>query len=152
MGAVEPLDEPAGWDELGCHPDRPVAHLSVGNPHSVVGVDDVGAVDLLALGSHGAARQPRDRRARARAERDHDARPRTRRRHHRGVRHRRRAPRRSPPLQWGLVPASLPEIVVHMDGGSAKVAVDRHDRSDVTLTGPATYVGTIEIEIETDIT
>ena len=28
--------------------DRPVAHLSLGNPHSVVGVDDVAAVDLLA--------------------------------------------------------------------------------------------------------
>ena len=51
MGAVEPLGEPSGWNELGCHPDRPVAHLSVGNPHSVVGVDEVGAVDLVHLGS-----------------------------------------------------------------------------------------------------
>ncbi len=102
MGAVEPLDEPAGWDELGCHPDRPVAHLSVGNPHSVVGVDEVDAVDLRPSRIAGAAHQPRDRRARPRAERDHDARPRARRRHHRGLRHGRRAPRRSPPLQWGL--------------------------------------------------
>ena len=51
MGTVDPLPEPVGWATLGCHPDRPVAHLSVGNPHSVVGVDDVDAVDLVELGS-----------------------------------------------------------------------------------------------------
>ena len=32
------------------HPDRPVVHLSLGNPHSVVGVDEVGVVDLALLG------------------------------------------------------------------------------------------------------
>ena len=41
---------PTGWIALGCHPDRPVMHLSLGNPHSVVGVDDVAVVDLLDLG------------------------------------------------------------------------------------------------------
>ncbi len=51
MGPVEVLPEPAGWAALGTHPDRPVAHLGLGNPHSVVGVDDVHAVDLLALGT-----------------------------------------------------------------------------------------------------
>ena len=50
MGPVEPIPEPSGWDTLGCHPDRPVVHLSLGNPHSVVGVDEVAAVDLVHLG------------------------------------------------------------------------------------------------------
>ena len=51
MGPVERLDVPSDWDALGCHPDRPVAHLGLGNPHSVVGVDDVDVVDLVALGA-----------------------------------------------------------------------------------------------------
>ena len=50
MGLVSPLDEPEHWERLECHPDRPVRHLSLGNPHSVVGVDDVDAVDLQDLG------------------------------------------------------------------------------------------------------
>ena len=50
MGLVSPLDEPEHWERLECHPDRPVRHLSAGNPHSVVGVDDVDAVDLQDLG------------------------------------------------------------------------------------------------------
>ena len=41
---------PTAGTTLGCHPDRPVVHLSLGNPHSVVGVDDVDVVDLLSLG------------------------------------------------------------------------------------------------------
>jgi diaminopimelate epimerase len=50
MGAVELIDPPANWSDLRCDPLRPVAHVSVGNPHSVVGVDDVGAVPLRELG------------------------------------------------------------------------------------------------------
>ena len=50
MGEVADLPEPAGWAALGANPDRPVAHLGLGNPHTVVGVDDVLAVDLRALG------------------------------------------------------------------------------------------------------
>ena len=37
------------------------------------------------------------------------------------------------------------ELVVHMDGGSARVALDRPAPGHVTLTGPATYVATIEV-------
>ena len=51
MGEVGQLAAPAAWESLGCHDDRPVAHLSLGNPHSVVGVDDVDPVDLVALGT-----------------------------------------------------------------------------------------------------
>mgnify|MGYP000992518583 CR=1 FL=1 len=45
MGEVGQLAAPAAWESLGCHDDRPVAHLSLGNPHSVVGVDDVDPVE-----------------------------------------------------------------------------------------------------------
>jgi diaminopimelate epimerase len=38
MGPVEVLAEPTGWAALGTHHDRPVAHLGLGNPHSLVGV------------------------------------------------------------------------------------------------------------------
>ena len=54
MGAVGDIGPPTTWTEsggLGVHPDRPIAHLDLGNPHTVVGVDDVEAVDLSALGA-----------------------------------------------------------------------------------------------------
>jgi diaminopimelate epimerase len=150
MGAVEPLDEPIGWDELGCHPDRPVAHLSVGNPHSVVGVDEVGAVDLVHLGSLVPHINLEI------VEPGPEPNAITMRVHERGAGVTEACGTGAvasayAALQWGLVPASLPEIVVHMDGGSARVAVDR-TTGRTELTGPATYVARIEIEIEIDIT
>jgi diaminopimelate epimerase len=51
MGAVEHIAAPATWDELACDPMRPVLHLGLGNPHAVVGVEDVDAVPLAALGA-----------------------------------------------------------------------------------------------------
>ncbi|MEO8163162.1 MAG: diaminopimelate epimerase, partial [Ilumatobacteraceae bacterium] len=50
MGLIEPLPEPSNWSAIGCDPGRPAMHLSVGNPHSVVAVDDVKSVNLLELG------------------------------------------------------------------------------------------------------
>jgi diaminopimelate epimerase len=47
MGAIERIPAPEAWAELGAHPDRPVVHLSLGNPHSVVGVEDVTGVDVV---------------------------------------------------------------------------------------------------------
>ena len=140
----------AGWNELGCHPDRPVAHLSVGNPHSVVGVDEVGAVDLVHLGSLVPHINLEI------VEPGPEPNAITMRVHERGAGVTEACGTGAvasafAALQWGLVPASLPEIVVHMDGGSAKVAVDR-TTGRTELTGPATYVARIEIEIETDIT
>ena len=32
MGEVTDLPTPEGWDTLQCHPDRPVRHVSLGNP------------------------------------------------------------------------------------------------------------------------
>lgn len=88
MGEVAPLAEPADWHAIGADPLRPVSHLSLGNPHSVVGVDDVDEVDLLSLGrivpyvnleiiEPGPEAHAITMRARAR------------RRHHRSMRHRR---------------------------------------------------------------
>jgi diaminopimelate epimerase len=45
--------------------------------------------------------------------------------------------------QWGLVDPKLEEIVVRMPGGDAKVRFDAPRPGEVTLIGPATYVGTV---------
>jgi diaminopimelate epimerase len=39
------------------------------------------------------------------------------------------------------------KLVVNMDGGSAPVTLDSPEPGRVTLTGPATYIGTIEIDV-----
>lgn len=140
MGAAEPIGPPAGWDALGCDPGRPVAHLSLGNPHAVVAVDDVDAVDLVALGAmvptvnlEVVAAGP-------------DAGAITMRVHERGAgvteacgtgavaaAHAAHA--------WGLADATDGEITVHMTGGDAKVRVG----DELVLTGPATYIAYIEV-------
>ena len=79
---------PAGTT-LGCHPDRPVMHLSLGNPHSVVGVDEVARGRPARSRSQVPAHQPRDRRARPGAERRSRCASTNGRRHHRSMRHRR---------------------------------------------------------------
>ena len=45
MGPVTPIEAPTGWPDVVAH-EHPVVHLSVGNPHTVVAVEDVAAVDL----------------------------------------------------------------------------------------------------------
>ena len=45
-------------------------------------------------------------------------------------------------LAWGIVPASVPEVTVHMDGGDARV---RLADGRASLTGPATWVGTVTV-------
>jgi diaminopimelate epimerase len=143
MGAVLDLDEPAGWAALGSDPGRPVAHLGVGNPHTVVGVDDIDAVDLVDLGSRladvnleivEAGPEPGEVTMRV---------------HERGVGQTDACGTGAcaaavAASRWGLV-SGAPEIVVRMPGGSATVALDRPAPGRVTLTGPATYVATIEV-------
>ena len=146
MGRVDPLPEPDGWEVLGCHPDRPVAHLSLGNPHSVVGVDEVGAVDLAALGAKvphvnleivEPGRSPHEIRMRV---------------SERGVGITEACGTGAcasayAAAAWGLATPRDGKLVVHMDGGRATVALDRPEPGRVSLTGPATYVGTIEIDL-----
>lgn len=147
MGRVDPIEEPSGWADLGANPDRPVAHVSLGNPHSVVAVEDVTEVDLATLGAlvpHvnleivAPGDDPSTIRMRV---------------HERGVGITEACGTGAcaaawSARRWGLVPAGVREIHVQMDGGSAIVEVDRPDVGHVTLTGPATFVGRIEIEID----
>ena len=60
------------------------------------------------------------------------------------MRHRARAAAAWAAAEWGLVAAER-ELTVHMDGGDARVALDVPSPGRVTLTGPATFVATIEI-------
>jgi diaminopimelate epimerase len=146
MGAVEPLAEPSGWSSLGCHPDRPVAHLSLGNPHAVVGVDDVDVVDLAELGGkvphvNLEIVEP--------GERQNEVRMRV---HERGAGITEACGTGAcaaafAAAGWGLATPADGKLVVHMDGGSATVELDAPTSGHVILTGPATYVATIEISL-----
>jgi len=146
MGTIEPIDEPDGWQSLGCHPDRPVAHLSLGNPHSVVGVDDVAVVDLVELG----AKVPQiNLEIVAPGERQNEIRMRV---HERGAGITEACGTGAcaaahAAASWGLATPSDGKLVVHMDGGRATVGLDTPEPGDVSLTGPATYIATIEIDI-----
>ena len=144
MGSVDPIDAPVGWAELGCHPDRPVAHYSLGNPHSVVGVDDVDVVDLQHLGStvphiNLEIVEP--------GEHTDEIRMRV---HERGAGITEACGTGAcasavAAASWGLATPRDGKLVVHMDGGSATVALDTPGAGRVTLTGPATFVATIEV-------
>lgn len=146
MGAVEPIGVPAGWEALGCHPDRPVAHLSLGNPHSVVGVDEVAVVDLAELG----AKVPHVNLEIVEAgAQQHVIRMRV---HERGAGITEACGTGAcaaahAAAGWGLATPRDGKLVVQMDGGSATVELDHPAAGRVTLTGPATYVATIEIEV-----
>jgi diaminopimelate epimerase len=144
MGEVAELPEPDGWSAIGANPDRPVAHLGLGNPHTVVGVDDVHAVDLLTLGR----RVPHINLEIV--EPGPEPHAITMRVHERGAGITEAcgtgaAAAAWAAARWGLVGPDVTELLVHMDGGSARVALHRPDPGRVTLTGPATYVGTIEV-------
>lgn len=144
MGSVTALPVPDNWETLQCHPDRPVQHVSIGNPHSVVGVDDVTTVDLRALGEKVPQVNleiiqpgPETNAIRMRV-------------HERGAGITRACgtgacAAADAAVQWGLVPRSAPEVIVHMDGGSARVRVDA--QRNVTLVGPTTYVDTFTVTV-----
>jgi len=146
MGEVARIDEPAGWPSLGCHPDRPVMHLSLGNPHSVVGVDEVGVVDLLELGG----KVPQVNLEIV--EPGPEATAVTMRVHERGAGITEACGTGAcaaafAARAWGLVASGADEVIVHMDGGTATVGFDAAQTSRVSLTGPATLVATIEVDV-----
>lgn len=146
MGAVFDIAEPANWHAIGADPLRPVRHLSLGNPHAVVGVEEVGAVDLLSLGSivpHinleivEAGPEPHAITMRV---------------HERGAGITEACGTGAcasawAASEWGLVPATAEEIVVHMDGGDAKVRLHHPQQGHVTLVGPAHYIATIHVDL-----
>jgi diaminopimelate epimerase len=146
MGEVTVLAEPEGWERLGCHPDRPVAHLGLGNPHSVVGVDDVTVVDLAELGGKvphvnleiiepGPGPEAITMRVHERGAGITEA-------CGTGACAAAFAARR-----WGLVPAAVHDVAVHMVGGTATVSFDPGAPTVAVLTGPATYVASIEVPV-----
>lgn len=144
MGPVHDLDQPDGWDDLGAHPHRPVAHLSLGNPHTVVGVDDVRGIDLAALG----ALVPQVNLEIVEPGPEPNAV--TMRVHERGAGITEACGTGAcatawAAAAWGLVSAGTEEIVVHMDGGDARVRLHHPAAGRVTLVGPATYVATVTV-------
>jgi diaminopimelate epimerase len=146
MGEVSDLDEPAGWAALGCHPDRPVAHLSLGNPHSVVGVDEVAAVDLAHLGSQVPHLNLEI------VEPGPEPNAITMRVHERGAGITQACGTGAcaaafAARSWGLVARNAGDVVVHMDGGTASVAFSDDAPHLAILTGPATFIATIQIEV-----
>lgn len=146
MGEVSDLDAPAGWAALGCHPDRPVAHLSLGNPHSVVGVDDVAAVDLAHLGSQIPHVNLEI------VEPGPEPNAITMRVHERGAGITQACGTGAcaaafAARSWGLVARNAGDVVVHMDGGTASVSFSDDAGRLAVLTGPATFVATIQVEV-----
>jgi diaminopimelate epimerase len=146
MGEIRRIDAPDGWEKIGAHPDRPVMHVSVGNPHTVVGVDDVNLVDVLQLGrqipqvnlevvapgpeSHGVTMRVHERGAGITQACGTGA-----------------CASAWAAAQWGFVPqvSERCEVLVHMPGGDAIVTLNAPAKNRVMLTGPARYVATHEV-------
>jgi diaminopimelate epimerase len=152
MGDVSPLDAPQNWAVLGCNPDRPVAHLSLGNPHSVVGVDEVAAVDLAHLGSQVPQVNLEI------IEPGPEPNAITMRVHERGAGITEACGTGAcaaayAALSWGLVAPDSGDgsgdrdgaVLVHMDGGTATVSFASDAPQRAVLAGPATHIATIEV-------
>ncbi len=150
MGEVTVLDEPTGWAALGCHPDRPVAHLSLGNPHSVVGVDEVAVVDLAHLGGQVPQVNLEI------VEPGPESNAITMRVHERGAGITQACGTGAcaaayAARSWGLVARGAGEVIVHMDGGTATVGFSDDAPERAILTGPATFVAAIRVEVADEI-
>jgi diaminopimelate epimerase len=148
MGEVSMLGEPTGWSAIGCHPDRPVSHLSLGNPHSVVGVDEVAAVDLAQLGGQVPHVNLEI------IEPGPESNAVTMRVHERGAGITEACGTGAcaaafAARSWGLVARSANDVIVHMDGGTATVSFNNDTPDRVVLTGPATYVATVHLDVDT---
>lgn len=144
MGEVTQIGEPADWAAIGADPMRPVAHLGLGNPHTVVGVDDVAVVDLLALGRrvpyvnleivepgpepHGITMRVHERGAGITEACGSGA-----------------CASAWAAAAWGLAQPDDGEILVHMDGGDARVRLHHPSSGRVTLIGPAQYIATVTV-------
>jgi diaminopimelate epimerase len=117
----------------------------MGNPHSVVGVDEVGEVDLGNLG----AKVPHVNLEIVEPGPELNAI--TMRVHERGAGITAACGTGAcaaafAARSWGLVTPTEPEVVVHMDGGTATVSFSSDAPDRAILTGPAAYIATIEVE------
>ncbi len=150
MGAVDDLDEPHGWAAIGADPARPVRHLSVGNPHTVVGVEDVAIIDLLSLGLmvphvnleivepgpevHGITMRVHERGAGITQACGTGA-----------------CASAWAAAHWGLATPERGEILVHMDGGDATVRLNEPEQGHVTLVGPAVLVARMQLPLPNEL-
>ncbi|HRE00835.1 MAG TPA: hypothetical protein PLV68_06020, partial [Ilumatobacteraceae bacterium] len=50
-------------------------------------------------------------------------------------------------VQWGLAAPLDGEIVVHMDGGDAKVRLHQPEPGHVTLVGPSVFIARLQIDM-----
>lgn len=149
MGEVSTIDAPANWAAIGAHPDRPVVHVSVGNPHTVVGVDDVDSVDIGQLGRQVPqvnleiiAPGPGQNAITMRV-------------HERGAGITQACGTGAcasawAALRWGLVSSTTErvEVTVHMLGGDAVVTLNAPEAGRVALTGPAQYIDSYDASLE----
>ena len=146
MGEVTGLDEPDGWSAIGADPLRPVIHLSTGNPHTVVGVEDVRVVDLLTLG----LQVPQINLEIIEPGPEPSAI--TMRVHERGAGITMACGTGAcvsawAAAHWGLAAPRDGEILVHMDGGDARVRLHQPEQGHVTLVGPAVLIARLQIEV-----
>ena len=146
MGRIENLDEPDNWAAIGCDPNRPVMHLSVGNPHSVVGVEDVELVNLLEVG----LKVPQVNLEIVEAGPESNAI--TMRVHERGAGITQACGTGAcasawAANKWGLVPSSVTEVLVHQPGGDATVRINHPQLGHVTLIGSAHFSSRHNLEI-----
>ncbi len=146
MGPVSPIDAPDNWHRVRTDPLRPVSHLSVGNPHAVVAVDDVAVVDLLTLGE-----MVPDINLEV-VESGPEPHAITMRVHERGAGITQACGTGAcasawAASSWGFLATGIEEITVHMDGGDAKVRLHEPKNGHVTLIGPAVFVGSITVHL-----
>ncbi len=145
MGPVTAIEEPGGWALIGADPMRPVLHLATGNPHTVVGVEDVVVVDLLELGMKVPEVNLEI------IEPGPEPFAITMRVHERGAGITQACGTGAcasawAAVHWGLAAPADGEILVHMDGGDAKVRLHEPESGHVTLVGPAVFVARLQIE------
>ena len=139
MGEISSIEAPSAWSSRGADPNRPVMHLSVGNPHAVVGVEDVAVVPLKELGE----RVPMVNLEIIEPGPESNAI--TMRVHERGAGITMACGTGAcasawAAVQWGLVSAKANDVVVHMDGGDVRVKVNDPAPGRVTLIGPSEHL------------
>ena len=146
MGKIEEIRPPQNWHSIGSDPNRPVMHLSVGNPHSVVGVEDVAIVNLLEIG------QKIPQVNLEIIEPGPESHAITMRVHERGAGITQACGTGAcasawAASKWGLVPASVREVLVHQPGGDASVRLNHPQAGHVTLIGPANFSSRHNLEL-----
>ena len=147
MGEITSIDPPATWASLQADPNRPVMHLSVGNPHAVVGVEDVSVVPLKELGE----RVPMVNLEIIEPGPESNAI--TMRVHERGAGITKACGTGAcasawAAVRWGLVSSKADDVIVHMDGGDVRVRVNQPTEGRVTLIGESVFVSAHDVVID----